>query len=386
MTNAVDRLGGFSDFEGHLWLNTAHQGAMPIAAAAAANAAAANKLAPHLLTNDLFETAPENLRAAYARVLDVPSDEVVLSNSASYGLHLLARCVPLEPGDEILVMQCDFPSDILPWLWAQKERGVTVRQIDCKGPVITSSELKSAFSPNTRVFCTTWVNSFTGYSLDLASIGAACRDRDVLFIANLSQGLGSLPLENLVSVDAAVSVGFKWLCGPYGSGLLWVKPELRKRLRPAKAYWLSMMSTDELGRSDLTVDLRDDRSARAFDIFGTANFLNSAAMTAALEHVFSIGLRAIHEHDAALVDAFVEGLDRHLYDLDSPEAGPSRSSLIYISHRDRGRNGEIWRRLDEKGVHIARRAGSLRISPHLYNSRSDVERCLELLHELARTP
>ena len=75
-------------------------------------------------------------------------------------------------------------------------------------------------------------------------------------------------------MDVVVSAGWKWTCGPYGTGFCWLRPELRDSLRRTQAYWLSMQTADELGEEQGAPALRDDLGARAFDGFGTANFFN----------------------------------------------------------------------------------------------------------------
>src|SRR5689334_9150030 len=110
--------------EGRVWLNCAHQGPLPRPAAAAAASAIAEKAVPHRLRDAAFEEVPARLRAALGRLLGVPADEVVLANGASYGLHLLANGIPLAERDEVLVVDGDFPSTVLPWLLQARERGV----------------------------------------------------------------------------------------------------------------------------------------------------------------------------------------------------------------------------------------------------------------------
>jgi selenocysteine lyase/cysteine desulfurase len=89
----------------------------------------------------------------------------------------------------------------------------------------------------------TWVDSFTGRALDLDAIGTACRDHGVLLVANASQALGTRSLDvTTTTVDAVVSCGYKWLCGPYGTGFTWLDRDLLDRLRPQQAYWLAMQA------------------------------------------------------------------------------------------------------------------------------------------------
>lgn len=100
-----------------------------------------------------------------------------------------------------------------------------------------------------------------------------------------------------------------------------------------------------------------------------------------MEYLLEQGLERIARHDEALVDRLVDGLDRASYDLLSPREGSSRSTLVFISHRDPARNPEIHRRLKEAGIEVAYRLGKLRIAPHLHNTAAEVDQVLAVLHE-----
>jgi cysteine desulfurase / selenocysteine lyase len=371
---------GFGDFAGRVWLNTAHQGAMPVAAAEAAREAVSWKLDPRELTVERFESVPRRLRAALGRLVNGRPDDIVLSNSASYGLHLIANAYPWAAGDEILVVQGDFPSDILPWLTLEQRFGVRVRRIRPRKPVVAPDELAAAITPRTRLFCMTWVHSFSGYVADLDALGEVCRDRGVFLVVNGSQAIGARPVDvSAVPVDALIGVGFKWLCGPYGTGFAWIRPELRDRLARVKAYWLAQLSQRDLGRDDLDVRLPESRSPNDFDIFGTANFNNYVPWTVAVEHLLDIGIGNIYAYDDALVARLVEGLSRGPVEVLSPREPGARSTLVFLSHRDRGRNADLHARLTAAGIDVAYRGGSLRVAPHLYNTSDDIDRLLSYL-------
>lgn len=372
---------GFGDFEGRVWLNCAHQGALPAVAAAATREAVAWKMAPHQLTTERFTGVPQRLRQAIGRLIGAPPEEISLANSASYGLHLLANGLPLESGDEVLLMAGDFPSNILPWL-ALAERGVHVRQLKPAGTVLQPDEVAAALGPRTRVLCTSWVHSFSGHTLDIAAIGQLCREHGVWYLVNASQGLGARPLAiGELAVDAMVSVGHKWQCGPYASGFCWMRPSLRESLRLNRCYWLSMQTADDLGRTDRELVPRTDLGARRYDVFATANFFNFTAWTASLEYLLAQGIDAIRDHDQALVDRLLAGLDGDRYRLISPAAGPARSTLVLLSHRRPERNRELHGRLEQAGIDVALRNGCLRVAPHLYNRAEHIDRVLAVLDE-----
>ncbi|MGZ8995007.1 MAG: aminotransferase class V-fold PLP-dependent enzyme [Rhodospirillales bacterium] len=352
---------------------------MPKAAAAAARDAIAWKVQPWELTTARFTGVPQRLREALSRLIGADPRDVVLANSASYGLHLIANGIDWRDGDEVLCMKGDFPSDILPWLGLARQ-GVRVRQLEPRGRVLAADEVAAAIGPRTRLLCTTWVHSFSGHGIDLDAIGKVCRDRGVLFVANVSQALGARPLDVAAApVDAIVCAGWKWLCGPYATGFCWLRAELRESLVLNQNYWLAMLTSDDLGQESLDLTPAQDVGSRRYDVFGTANFFNFAPFAAAIEYLLDIGIAEVEAHDQALVDRFLAGLPRERFDVLSPETGPARSTLILISAKDRASNRAIYGSLAEAGIHVAFRAGSLRLSPHVYNTPADIDRVLAAL-------
>jgi cysteine desulfurase/selenocysteine lyase len=371
----------FGPFDGRTWLNCAHQGPLPRVAASAAEEAIAWKRAPWNLTTERFSGVPQRLKQALGRLIDAPADEIILGNSASYGLHLLANGIRWQAGDEVLLLKDDFPSDILPWL-TLAERGVRTRFIEPRNFVPQVDELIANITPATKVFCVTLVHSFSGYTVDAQALGDVCRARGVKFVLNASQALGARAFSvKDTPVDAVVSVGFKWLCGPYGTGFCWLRPELRDSLMRTQAYWLSMQTADELGGEQGAPTLRDDLGARAFDVFGTANFFNFKPWTASVEYLLAQGIENVAAHDDRLVSELIDGLDRSRYEILSPLAGPQRSTLVLISHKQAERNMSIYERLRRRNIYVALRRGRLRISPHIHLSSEDIAQALDALND-----
>jgi cysteine desulfurase / selenocysteine lyase len=375
----------FGPFENSIWLNTAHQGALPRVAVEQAHEAIAWKIAPYNLTTDRFSAVPPRLKQALGRLIDAPADDIILGNSASYGLHLLANGIRWQAGDEVLLMKGDFPSAILPWLGLQK-RGVIVRFIKSREQVIDADDLLAALTPKTRLVCTTWVHSFSGFAVEAQALGEICRARGIWFVMNTSQALGARPLSvTTMPVDAISNVGFKWLCGPYGTGFCWMRPELRESLEYNQSYWLAMQTADDLMREQSDVVLRDGLGARAYDVFGTANFFNFKPWTAALEYLLEKGIETIEAHDQHLVSRFIDGLDLKKYALLSPREGAARSTLIFLSHQQKEQNADLYRALIAQGIYPAFRNGRLRFAPHLYNTEADIDTALAALNNASST-
>lgn len=370
----------FSDFDGRVWLNCAHQGPLPLRAEEAGHRALRMKVHPFHVSNSVpFTEVPARLRAVLGDLLGVAAEDIILANSASYGLHLLANGFPLKAGDDVLLMDGDFPSNVLPWL-GLRDKGVQVRLEKPIRYVFTPEEIAQHLRPETKVLCMSWVHSFSGYTADLAAIGEQCRANGTRFFVNTSQGFGAraLPLATL-PVDAIVNVGWKWLCGPYSTGFCWIAPELRDRLDYNQAYWLAMQTADDLGKKEQSYIVRSDIGARRFDSFGTANFFNYVPWTASLEVLQSFGLPAIQTHDQVLVDYLVRGLKDLSMRVLSPHDGPERSTLVFASYPEESRNPALFQQLREHGVDAALRRGVLRISPHFFNQEADLDRLLDTL-------
>jgi cysteine desulfurase / selenocysteine lyase len=328
----------FESFEDHTWLNCAHQGPLPRVAAEEAREAILWKTALHHLKDERFSEVPLRLKRVLGKLIGAPGENIILGNSASYGLHLLANGIRWQVGDEVLLVKDDFPADILPWL-ALRKRGVRVRFIEPRGHFLQADELDSQITTATKLLCLTWVHSFNGYAVDAQGLGEVCRTKGVTFALNCSQGLGARRFHlSTTPVDAVISVGFKWLCGPYGTGFCWMRPELRESLDYNQAYWLSGLSAEDLEKEQIEYELRSDLGARKFDVFGTANFLNFKPWSAAVEYVIGQGVGRIEEYDQRLVSRLIEGFDTEKYDLFSPREGDTRSTLVFISHKQPGRN------------------------------------------------
>jgi cysteine desulfurase / selenocysteine lyase len=375
---ALDVAGAYGGFEGRAWLNCAHQGPLPRVAVQAAERALADKAAPHRIADEAFTDVPRRLKDALGRLVGVPADQVILGNSTSYGLQLLVQGVPWREGDEVLLVDGDFPATIVPWL-PLAERGVRVRLLRPEGGRLEAGQLEAELTPATRLFCSSWVFSFTGHTVDLAAVGQVCRRAGVTFVVNGSQGVGAAPLDLAeLEVDALVSCGFKWLCGPYGTGFCWLAPDLAASLTYRPAYWLAHLAQDDLGQ-DTGYRLPGEVGSAGWDVFGTANFLTFEPWTASVEYLLDLGVERVAAWDQRLVERFLQGLGPDRHGLVSPRRGAARSALVVFGDHRPERNRELFERLAAAGVDVAFRRGQLRVSPHLYNTEADIDRALDVL-------
>jgi cysteine desulfurase / selenocysteine lyase len=369
----------FGPFQGRTWLNAAHQGPLPRAARRAIQAATRMKVRPARLPDDAFWEVPRRLREALAKLIGASSESIALTNSTTYGINVVAQGFDFRhSGDEVLLVDGDFPATVLPWL---ARRDITVRFLRGTRGRIDPDLLEANLTPRTRVFCTSWVFSFYGSALDLAALAEVCRRREVLFVVNGSQGVGTRDISVESGIDVLSACGFKWLCGPYATGFCWLSEAALERIDYPLPNWLRNQEAGGLSQ-EMDYHLPHDRGASAYDVFCTANFLNFMPWTAAIEELLSLGIAAVARHNQRLVDLLITGLPPG-FQLLSPAAEPERSTLAFISHKDPDRNPRVMEMLARARLDVALREGNIRVSPHLYNSSYDIEALLQVLASAA---
>jgi selenocysteine lyase/cysteine desulfurase len=365
------------------WINASHQGPLPKRAVAALQEAIQWKVSPnHLADSTVFSSVPARLKEVLGRLINAPSEDIILGNSASYGLHLLANGIRFSPGDEILLVEGDFPCTILPWLNLEK-MGVKIRPVKPKGYGLEPEDVLENIGDKTKLLCTSWVYSFTGHMIDLPAISRICRDKGVILILNSSQAIGTQPFDAALGlVDALTNVGFKWLCGPYGTGFCWINPELREDLDYDQTYWLSMQTADDLKSSSDWPEIKEGLGARKYDVFGTANFFNFVPWTESVTYILEKGVKNIKSHNEELINRLREELSSSKYEILTPKSDSYNSTILVISHKDKSRNTEIFEKLKKNNIYISLRRNHMRLAPHLYNTSEDIDKSLDVLNSV----
>ena len=150
-----------------------------------------------------------------------------------------------------------------------------------------------------QVVAVSWVQFASGARVDLAALGALCRERGVYFVVDAIQGVG--PLRSICAttpVDILACGAQKWLLSPWGSAFVYVRRELIEQLEPHDVSWLAVKGSDDFSRlTDYDLTWRDD--ARRFEII-TLPYQDFAGMNASLELLHELGADAIVAHTRRL--------------------------------------------------------------------------------------
>jgi len=325
---------------------------------------------------DRMEEA-DRVRGLAARLLGArESHEVAFVENTSTALSLVAEGLDWQPGDNVVGAALEFPSNVYPWM-GLAARGVEYRQVEERGGRIDPGEILARIDSRTRMLALSWVQYASGFRSDLARLGRACRERGILFVVDVIQGLGALPLDVEADfVDVAAASAHKWLLGPEGIALLYVSDRVVERLRPARSGWRSMRDPFQWTAYDLTWN----EGARRFES-GTLNAYGIVALGGSLEVLLRVGAEEIEPRVLALADLAARGLEALGFSVVSSRRRGETSGIVTAVPPGRTAQ-ELIKPLDQRGIVVAARAGRLRIAPHFYNTADEIERCLAELAEL----
>jgi len=373
----TDYRGDFYGFDGLHYLNCAYQGPLPRVAVAAVEAALDLKRAPHRIPDHLYFDYPDAYREAIAPLIGARPAEIAVTNSATDGVMLLVDGLDWQRGDEVILARGEFPSNRFPWL-SLAERGVVVREIEPPAGREGPARLAAELGERTRVVALSWVSYRTGLRLDLAALGAACREREVLFAVDGSQGVGGLHLDLAATpCDLLACAGYKFLLGPYGVGFARLSPQLAERLRPANVNWFAIAGARDFNRlSECQLVL--EAAGRRFDVNETASFLNLAAAIASARYLGQLTPAGVESHVGGLLERLLAGLPEGVRA--ETAAGPgARSNIVCLRGPDADWCARAYSELTRRGLLISRREGAIRISPHVYNTPGEIDEVLAAL-------
>jgi len=353
-----------------IYLNNASIGPLPERTRLVLDQFNRGRTAPHLLPDrELFAMLAETRRKV-AQLLVADPAEIALTVNTGFGIAMAARALPLEPGEIVLVSDKEFPANVYPWL-RLKDRGVTMELVPttADGWPDEARLLERLRDPRVRVLAVSLVQFSSGYLVDLERLSAATRASGAYLVVDAIQGIGHLPVDlSRTQVDVVACGGQKWLLSPWGSGFVYVRRELIERLDPAITGWLAFEGTDDLTRlTQYDETLRSD--ARRFELM-TLPYQDFAGFNASLELLLSLGVDQIRDHLRELHQPVLTWADHNGVRITSPRNANGSGILCVAPDNVR----EVHRRLKAARIVCSLREGSIRLSPHCFNTVDEMER------------
>lgn len=355
-----------------IFLNVATMGPLPIAACEAGQRGLARKLQPWTIPDTDFFEDTKQLRPLLARLIGADAAGISFVPSVSYGLAVAAQNIPLSRHQKILLLEDQFPSNVYTWRARAAETGARIETVSARGNMSLSDALLEVIGPDTGLVACPQVRWTDGARIDLAAVGARCRDAGAALVLDLTQSCGAMRFNvNDVQPDFAVAAGYKWLLGPYATGFLYAAPH-RREGRPLEQNWITRKGAEDFSR---LIDYTDEYApgAERYDMGERSNFALLPALKASVELILGWGIENIEETLGHRNRVLAEALDARGLKV-SAEAGRGPhylGALLPDSAPD-----DLIHRLRSERIYASKRGNRLRITPHLFTTDADVTRFL----------
>ncbi len=328
---------------------------------------------------NFFETDRGDIPAETARMIAALTQSepgmVAWVPSLADGMNMLANGVDYRDGDNVLILEDEYPSVVYPFRNLQRI-GVEVRLVprNAEGRADLSL-IEAAMDDRTRVVAISYVEYIDGYRNDLQSLGALCQERGIELFVDATQALGVQPLDVPgLGVTAIAAHCFKWLMAGFGLGVVVFAPGAIERLHVTYAGRLSVKAPFD--DPEYHLDWRD--GAARFQTGG----LNEAGMTAlhsSLSLITEVGPARTVEHTLGLLDQLADGVTTAGYRVVSDLDPARRSQIMTFTSDDQKHDDEVFRHFKRAKVSVTQRPAGFRVSPYFYNTIVDIDRLLEAL-------
>jgi len=319
----------------------------------------------------------DDARKLASQLLNCRADEVALVGPTSLGLSLVASGLNFRKGDNILIYHDDYPSNVYPWM-ALAEKGVQVRLLNTRGlGVIRPIDVMGQVDENTRLVALASCHFISGYRLEIAAIGKYLRERGIFFCLDGIQTLGAFPT-TVEHVDFLAADAHKWLLGPCGAGILYVRRELQEKLNPPLYGWNNVRNPNFVAQEQIVF-----RSGAVKYEAGTHNLLGVVGLIAALELALEVGVESIATELLRKRALLVPALQKKGFTVLNADAKTENASGI-VSFFQPGKDlMPLNQKLSDAGVIASLRTDRkgqnyVRLSPHSYNTDAELQRVLEL--------
>lgn len=319
--------------------------------------------------NEIRQSAARLIGAEFGR-------EIAFVPNTSTGIATIAGGLNWRRGDNVIITDVEYPSNRYPWE-DLKRLGVELIEIRQQDDGrFDAMEVADAVNNRTRVVAISHVQYASGYRIDLKPIAEEVHRAGGYLCVDAIQSVGAMPVDvQAWGVDFLAADGHKWMLGPEGAGILYVRQDLIEDLHPPIVGWMNMVNATDYGNYQFEF-LKD---ARRFEP-GSFNVPGILALGASIDFLLEVGLDRVWQRIEALTTRLCEGLLARGYKVFSPRREGERSGIVTFLPGKPGANlAEIVRDLDAKNIIVVTREGRLRASPHFYNTAQQIDRLLEAL-------
>ena len=362
---------------GVTYLNCCYMSPQLLSVTEAGRQALQRKARPWNITVPDFFEESEETRGLFSKLVEAEPDDIAFVPSASYGIAVAARNLKVEKNSKIIMLQEQFPSNVLTWEELAKEQGAETLFLEDRDQTGWTRRVLDVLDERTAVLALPQVHWKDGRLIDLEAVGKRCRELGTALVLDLTQSAGAVPFSvKSVQPDFMVASTYKWLLGPYSMGFLYVNPRRQQGI-PIEHNWINRRNSEDFaGLVEYQQDFQG--GARRFDVGERSNFMLMPMVLAALKQILAWQVRDIAATLQGLTQRVAEGAEElGLLLPDLRQRAPHFLGLGFPA----GVPGSVLEDLKREQVHVSVRGDSMRVSPHLFNSGSDVDKLFDVLRE-----
>lgn len=317
----------------------------------------------------------ERVRSKIAEMLKVEVEQIAFMRNTSDGFATVANGLSWKESDNIVSFEREFPANFYAWRRIRDKFGVDLRLCPEREGRIDLDEFVGLIDENTQLVAISAVQFASGFRANLEKIGEAARKVDALFAVDIIQAFGTMPFDlNAQKVDIASGASHKWLCSPEGCGILYLSERARERIEPTLVGWISVEEPWDF----LDVEQDFKPNALAWES-GTGTTSLFYGLEQSLNLLDSVGVENIQNHLESLTDFLCEIVPSDKYKIFSSRVAGEKSQIVCVEPLNGLTSDEIFKKLESENIIVSSRNNKLRISPHFYNVREDIEKLVEHL-------
>lgn len=343
---------------------------------------------PFGLHPDDFFSGAVRVRALFSELINTSEpDRIAVIPSVSYGMGVVARNLPrkpgIRPGQHIVLVDAEFPSDVYAWNRVCAELGLTVTVVPMpaefpKGPA-WNERLLDAIGPDTALVVVPAVHWMYGIRFDLEAIGQRAREVGAWLAIDGTQSIGALPFDlDAIQPDAVICAGYKWLMGPYSLGLAYFGPAFDDGI-PLEEGWMNRLDSNQFHR---LMDYQSTYRPKAYryNVGEHTHFLQMPMLETALTQLLDWQPERIQEYTKNLLSDTWPALESLGCRVEPANGAVGRSHhLVGLWLPDHADPMAVSQALQAENISVSARARALRIAPHLYNTTNDVDALVRVL-------
>jgi len=305
-----------------------------------------------------------------ARLIGGRASDIALMSNSSEAISMAAQAVQMQPGDNVVINNLEFPSGVLPWL-ALKKQGVEVRVAKHDGWEIEPDDIMALVDERTRLVMTSHVSFLSGTRIDYKRLYDRLRNSNALMLLDVTQSLGAVPVD-IRYTDMLVCSSYKWLLSTHGAGILALNPGRVESLIPSYVGWRSVVGAPGEDRF-ASYALHSD--ARRFEL-GYPSYPTVYALECATRLLLETGIDKIERHVLDLGGSLIDRLKEQGLQVMTPEDPTRRAGNISFAHADAE---AVAAKLADHDVFVMGGDERVRASVHAFTDSADIDRLMAML-------